>query len=79
MAPPSIESVSAVVSRVANVPAIGADDDIFEAGLSSVDALRLLLELESAFNVAIPDDQFVDARTPRDLTSMIGRLSEAGA
>ncbi len=77
MTSPSIDAISAVVIRVGNIPAIGADEDIFQAGMSSVDALQLLLELESVFAVAIPDDEFVSARTPRDLKTMIERLARA--
>ena len=76
MAAPTVEEVSAVVIRVGNIPAVGADEDIFQAGMSSVSALQLLLELETAFEIAIPDDEFVAARTPRDLQTMIARLSE---
>lgn len=77
MASPTVEEISAVVIRVGNIPAVGADEDIFQAGMSSVNALQLLLELETAFDVAIPDDEFVVARTPRDLQRVIARLTGA--
>jgi acyl carrier protein len=79
MTSPTIEAVAAVVTRVGNIPVVGADEDIFQAGMSSVDALQLLLELENVFQVSIPDEDFVGARTPRDLTSMIERLSRKDA
>jgi acyl carrier protein len=76
MASHTIEEISAIVTRVGNIPEVGADEDIFQAGMSSADALKLLLELEAAFDVSIPDDEFVAARTPRDLSSMIERLTK---
>jgi len=77
MVSPSIDDVSAVVLRVGSIPAVGADEDIFEAGMSSVNALQLLLELETAFDLTIPDEEFVAARTPRALATLIARLSNA--
>ncbi len=72
---PDIESVTEVITRVGGVPAIAPDQDIFEAGVASVDALQLLLELETAFNVQIPDDQFIAARTPREIHALVDRLA----
>ena len=69
-----INSVIAVVTRVGNIPEVGPDQDIFEAGVSSVDALELLLELESTFGVSIPDEEFIAARTPRAIYEMVMRL-----
>ena len=37
-----------------------AGEDFYDAGFSSINALQLLLELEAAFDVTIPDDEFVD-------------------
>ena len=71
---PDIDSITAVVTRVGGISQVGPDQDIFEAGVSSVAALELLLELESTFGVSIQDDEFVNARTPRQLLDMVGRL-----
>ena len=76
---PDIESVTSVVTRIGNVPEVGPDQDIFEAGVSSVDALQLLLELESTFGVSIPDEDFVAARTPRALLELVTRLAGRAA
>jgi acyl carrier protein len=76
---PDIDSVTAVVSRVGGIPDVGPDQDIFEAGVSSVDALQLLLELESTFEVSIPDEDFVAARTPRALLDLVTRLAGRAA
>ena len=51
------------------------DRDIYEAGFSSIASLELLLELESIYGVSIPDDQFVLARTPRQLRQLIANLA----
>jgi acyl carrier protein len=52
------------------------DQDFYEAGVTSVQSLPLLLELEERFHVTIPDDQFVAARSARRLSEMIQDLSK---
>jgi acyl carrier protein len=64
------------VSQLGKVPAVGPDDDFYDAGFSSINALDLLLDLESSFGVSIPDDEFIVARTPRALHELIGRLRQ---
>ncbi len=76
---PDINSVIAVVTNVGGIDAIEPDQDVFEAGVSSVDALQLLLELESAFNVSIPDQDFIGARTPRAMHELVVRLGGSTA
>ena len=41
--------------------------------------LELLVELETQFDVSIPDDDFLKARTPRDLMEMVSRLKNQGS
>jgi acyl carrier protein len=59
------------VCQLGGLPKLDVDQDIYDAGVSSLQALGLLLELESAFEVAIPDAEFVKARTPRALLQVI--------
>ena len=75
----NINSVIEVVTRVGGIAEVAPDQDIFEAGVSSVNALELLLELESTFGVSIPDDEFVAARTPRAMHEMVNRLAGGAA
>ena len=51
------------------------DRDIYDAGFNSIASLELLIELESVHGVSIPDDQFVLARTPRQLRALIASLA----
>ena len=74
---PDISSVIEVVTRVGGIADVGPDQDIFEAGVNSVDALELLLELESTFGVSIPDEEFIAARTPRAMFELVTRLGAA--
>lgn len=49
-----------------------------DLGVASVYALRLLSELEQQFGVSVPDEEFVDATTINELTSMMERLGATG-
>ncbi|WP_437314787.1 acyl carrier protein [Sorangium sp. So ce385] len=67
-----VEKVIEVIVTVGSLPAaIQPDDDIYDAGFSSIRALQLLTELEDQFNVTLPDDKFSLARTPRALSALI--------
>ena len=66
-----IDQVIGIVCEVGQLPAIGPDDDVFDAGFSSVRSLELLIRLEDTFNVSIPDDQFISCRTARALFEVV--------
>lgn len=69
-----LETITAKIREVGKIGAVGPDDDFYAAGFSSINALELLLGLEDAFGVSVPDDQFIEARTPRALLAMIHTL-----
>ncbi|OXH86947.1 acyl carrier protein, partial [Burkholderia multivorans] len=50
--------IRAILKQVAHLEAavdsIGDADDLYEAGLSSLDTIQLMLALERQFNVEIP-------------------------
>ncbi len=65
------QKVADVVCRLANLASLEPLQDYFDAGLASVQALELLLEVESAFGVSLSDEEFAKARTVRDLSALI--------
>jgi acyl carrier protein len=65
-----------ILSRIGEIPGIQPDQDIYEAGFVSVNALPLLMELEDRFGVTIPDDRYINARTPRALNELLTSLQE---
>lgn len=66
------EKVAGIVCRLASLAGLLPDQDYFDAGLASVQALELLLEVETEFGVSLSDDQFAGVRTVRQLASLIG-------
>ena len=77
--PDHLDSLDAVLNAIRDVTGVSQllpDQDFYEAGVTSVQSLPLLLELEDRFQVTIPDDQFVAARSARRLSEMIQNLSK---
>lgn len=63
-----------LVTEIGGIGEIGPDTAIYEAGFSSARALELLLSLEAEFGVSIPDQEFVAARTPRQIAGLLERI-----
>ncbi|WP_333753883.1 phosphopantetheine-binding protein, partial [Streptomyces sp. IBSBF 2394] len=54
------------------------DTDLADAGLSSLAAVRLMLEIETEFGTEVPLSLLLECRTPRDLAHRIDRADHAG-
>ena len=65
-----------IISRIGEIAGIEPDQDIYEAGFVSVNALPLLMELEDRFGVTIPDERYIGARTPRALNELVASLQQ---
>jgi acyl carrier protein len=73
------EKITSIVSEIGQFTPPSSGADLYESGFTSMGALQLLVELETAFDVTIPDDQFITARSVDDLRSLIERLQPVGA
>jgi acyl carrier protein len=71
-----LETITRTVCRIGKLPALRPEEDFYAAGFSSINALELLIELESTCAVSIPDDRFVTARTAQDLHTLIHQLQQ---
>lgn len=72
-----LDHITQIVAQIGGMPPLGPDDNIYRAGFASMKALELLVELEAQYDVAIQDDHFMKAQSPRDLTAMIATLRSA--
>jgi acyl carrier protein len=61
-----------------DVSALADDDDLYDAGLSSHDALSLMVALEEAFDIEFPD-RLLCRRTFMSLRAVAEALEEIGA
>lgn len=73
----NLDRIIGIVQSTGKLERVDASEDFYDAGFSSINALQLLLDLEAAFDVAIPDDEFVTARTCASLHALISRLTNA--
>jgi acyl carrier protein len=71
-----LEQIVQLVQTTGKIENVSASEDFYEAGFSSINALQLLMDLEAAFDVTIPDDEFVAARTCLSLHTLIARLAK---
>jgi acyl carrier protein len=69
-----LTQVTETISRMGSLNGLAPDQDFYEAGITSIMALPILLDLEDVFQVSIPDDRFIAARTPRALAELIASL-----
>lgn len=74
-----MERVIQLISQIGGIGSISPDAGIYEAGFSSVRVLELLLALEEEFGVSMPDQEFMAARTPREIFALLERLQEPKA
>jgi len=71
-----LQELIAIVCGVGSLKDLKPDEDFYAAGFSSIRALQLLMELESRYDVSIPDDDFIGARRASDLQTLLNRLLE---
>lgn len=72
------EKVRAIVASVTGLSTnmAGEANLYLDLGVASVHALNLLTELETQFDIAIPDDEFVGATSIVTLTALIADLTQ---
>ena len=73
------ENVIATLASVKRIPAesIKLETPLQELGIDSLDTFTLLFELESKFNISIPDDDARNIRTVNDIVEGIRKLVSA--
>jgi acyl carrier protein len=74
--PSILPGVMEVIVSIGNLKGLMPDQDFYDAGITSVMALPILLELEDRYQVSIPDDRFIGARSPREVAEIILGLRE---
>ena len=74
---PDIDRIVEIVKRVGELDSLAPDQDFYRAGIDSMKAMDVMLDLETEFGVAVPDDKFVRARTPDALLALVRELQTA--
>jgi acyl carrier protein len=69
-----VGKIKEILYRLLNQETIGDDENIYEAGVTSIMVLPFLSELEDTFGLVIPDTEFLNAETPRAIGQLVQRL-----
>lgn len=73
--PADIQSgVMETITTAANISSLDENQDFYEAGVTSLMTLQILMDLEDRFEVSIPDDRFINARTVKQLSQLVAEL-----
>ncbi len=68
--------IQAMICSIGNLPEIEPDAILQDAGFSSMSVLELLIQLEETFDITIPDEQFMAARSARALYDLVVLLKK---
>ena len=66
-----VDEVVEIVRSVGRLGSLGADDDFYDHGLSSMSSLSLMIEIEGRFDVVLDDDAFLSCRTAQSLADLV--------
>ena len=55
---------------------ISADSILQDLGVSSLDAITIVYEIEEQFEISVPNDQLEGLKTVSDIVRLIGKLIE---
>ena len=74
------EKVIATLASVKRIPVeqIKLDSSLQDLSVDSLDTFTLLFELESKFNISIPDDEARNIRTVSDIVAGVQKILDAG-
>ncbi len=70
----TVQTVVTIIKSIAEIDELTPDQDFYDAGLTSLASLSLLLDLEERFNVKISDERFIACRTANELSAVIEEL-----
>ena len=81
MSDPLAEKVMSLIAGVKRIPReqVSLDSSFEELGMDSLDNMNLLFEVESTFNIDIPDEEARAIRTVRQVVDGVRKLVEAAS
>ena len=57
-----------------SLDAISPETTLDELGLDSIDLVDLVMEIEQAFSVSVPDEEFENIKTVSDIVTLIENM-----
>jgi len=69
-----VQRIVEIIKGAGELETLDASQDFYKAGIDSMKAMDLMLQLETDFGVTIPDERFIQARTADALASLVDAL-----
>jgi len=69
-----VQRIVEIIKGAGELEALDASQDFYKAGIDSMKAMDVMLQLETDFGVTIPDERFIQARTADALASLVDAL-----
>lgn len=75
-----LDAVVAAVAKQKNIPpaTIKPETSLEQIGISSLDAITIVYEIEDAFDVEVPNDKLESLKTVQDIVDGVAELMDAG-
>ena len=69
-----MQRIVEIIKGAGELETLDASQDFYKAGIDSMKAMDVMLQLETDFGVTIPDERFIQARTADALASLVDAL-----
>jgi len=69
-----VQRIVEIIKGAGELETLDAGQDFYKAGIDSMKAMDVMLQLETDFGVTIPDERFIQARTADALASLVDAL-----
>jgi acyl carrier protein len=69
-----LPEVIEMITRAGNLRDLSGTQDFYDAGVTSIMALPILLDIEDRYGICIPDSTFVSARTALAVAQIVEAL-----
>lgn len=67
----ALQEIISIVCEIGKFSGLSPRQDFYSEGLSSMASVSLMIELESRFEIVLPDDAFINCRTAEQLAALV--------
>lgn len=72
-----IDKIKELIYKYApDIDMVYEDENLYERGISSLDLLMIILDIEKMFNIHISDEEIVDIRNINDISDLISQKNQ---
>ncbi len=72
-----IDKIKELIYKYApDIDMVYEDENLYERGISSLDLLMVILDIEKMFNIHISDEEIVDIRNINDISDLVSQKNQ---